>query len=138
MNKGWTGDTADFTLVLKGFLNKSDLIVTLFIMCMMIYTNSSVAGNVGNSNKAASSNKTIIPWSSGSQRIVGTWGYPGVAGSGGYPGVAGYGGYYPSWRHTQSKSYSGIDGNKAYPGISGNKAYSGIAGSEGYPGIPGN
>ena len=44
--------------------------------------------------------------------IVGTWGYPGVAGPGGYPGVAGYGGYYPSWRHTQSKNYSGIAGNE--------------------------
>jgi hypothetical protein len=145
MNKGLIGNAA-FMPVLKGFLNSGGLIVTLFVMCMMFYTDPGIAGSGGNSNKITGSNKSI-PGSSGSRGVVGTWGYPGVAGPGGYPGVAGYGGYYPSWRHTQSKGYSGVAGNKAYPGISGNKAYSGvagnkaysgIAGSEGYPGIPGD
>lgn len=70
MNKGWTGDVAAFIPVLKGFLNKSGLIVTF---CMMIfYTDSGVAGSGRNSNKAASNNKTVTPWSSSSPRAVGT------------------------------------------------------------------
>ncbi len=136
MNKRWTGDAA-FMPILKGFLNRVGLIVMLFIMCAMLYTDPGIAGSGGNPNKVVSSNQGI-PGGSGSHGVVGTWGYPGVAGPGGYPGVAGYGGYYPSWRHTQSKNYSGIAGNKGYSGISGNKAYSGIAGSKGYSGVAGN
>jgi len=136
MNKSWTGDAA-FILILKGFLSRAGLIVMVFVIFTMLYIDPVIAGGRGNPNKVVSSNKGI-PGSSGSQGLVGTWGYPGVPGRGGYSGVAGYGGYYPSWRHTQSKSYSGIAGNKGYPGISGNKAYSGVAGNKSYTGIPGN
>jgi hypothetical protein len=134
MNKSWTGDAA-FMPILKGSLSRAGLILILFVMCTILYTEPGIAG--GNPNKVVTSNKGI-PGGAGSRGVVGTWGYPGVAGPGGYPGVAGYGGYYPSWRHTQSKNYSGIAGNKGYPGISGNKAYSGISGSKAYSGISGS
>jgi hypothetical protein len=136
MNKNWTGDAA-FMPVLKGLLNRAGLIVMLFVMCTILYTDPGIAGSGGNPNKVVSSNKGI-PGGSGSNGVVGIWGYPGVAGPGGYPGVAGYGGYYPSWRHTQSKRYSGIAGNKGYPGISAGKGYPGISAGKGSPGIVGN
>ena len=137
MGKNCTGETA-YIWALKWVLCRSGLIVMfLVIIFTMIYTDSVIAGNGGNSNKIVSSNKAR-PSGSISRGAVGTWGYPGVSGPGGYPGVAGYGGYYPSWRHTKSKNYSGIDGNKSFPGIAGNKAYSGVAGNKAYSGVAGN
>ncbi len=128
---------AAYKSILKETSGGTGLIAMFLAMFIMLYTDIGIAGSGMGSNNVAGS-KVISGGSPGPKGIVGTWGYPGVAGPGGYPGVAGYGGYYPSWRHTQSKNYSGIAGNKAYPGISGNKGYAGIAGSKGYSGITGN
>jgi len=136
MNKRNMGDAA-FMSILRELLGRAGLITMFLAMFITLYTDISVAGS-GMSSKNVVGNKGVSGGTPSTRRIVGTWGYPGVAGPGGYPGVAGYGGYYPSWRHTQSKNYSGIAGNKGYPGISGNKGYSGVAGSGSYSGIAGN
>ena len=139
MGKNYAGKVAVIPALNEVLCRSGLIVMSLVIIFTMLYTDFVIAGNVGNPNKAVSSNKKVTAGGSISRgAVVGTWGYPGVAGPGGYPGVAGYGGYYPSWRHTQSKNYSGIDGNKSYPGIAGNKAYSGVPGNKSYSGIAGN